>query len=550
MKVGSSAIKNDRVTTEQTRAWVLFNNQNPHAVMLQDTSLSLGESCIELDKGSTLIVGKTCISIANSQGDAISFVSTQSSVIIERLASGQYTVKTLAGQAIIGPKPILSDTSSSYLSQYPRINTNIGVDTTGYTYAYPTSGGLIVGSVSSFVPLIQKRQSSILYSYTSAGTNLDGYWGAGTELGYRWFSPANKSTTSVYVGYSGFDSPSCFSNFVNLGGQWERARWRLGATAGLKTGGCDAGFDFGALNISVPIAKLGFRSAYLNVTPYVLWGDNVISPFNYSDAVSSVAPGARLSLSIPVSERISIDAYGGVDTVFGAMVGGRVSIRFPFGKGIVSDPNITSKDGGRTASMPQPEAGPNGSYTVIDESYKGTFTDRGALEGSVTKIPSQEMVGLIKDYLDGIEPLPESNRIAKVAASNNALTTAVAGILGVYYLEAASRPVSRTAQQPFDVSTVFPTAPYACTATGEAKDYAEQRLRADGKSDAANRVAAADVIYLGRGDKISDGWPVTTSPSRAFRMANGATCGTINSFINNDSSYEGPRNPLSTQFIK
>lgn len=551
LRVGASAAKNDTVATESTKAWVLFNEQNPHAIMLPDTALSLGESCVELDRGRTLIVGKTCISIADSQGDAVSFVNTQSSVIIEKLANGDYTVKTLAGRAIVGPRPIPVDLSSGPINQYPTINTSLGFDTSGYAYAYPASGGLIVGSLSSFVPLAQQRQKSILYSYTAAGTNLDGYWGASTEIGYRWFSPSNQSTSSLYVGYSGFDSPSCFSNLVNLGGQWERARWRLGASAGLNAGGCQAGFSYGSINLSMPIAKLGnSRSAYFSLTPYVLWGDSVVSPFNYSDGGSSVSPGGRISINVPVSERLSFDAYSGIDSVYGVMVGGRVSYRFPFGKGVVNDPNIRGKDGKPTGPAAEPQVAQAGSFVVVDESYKASFSSTGSLVSPVTKIPAQEMVALIKEYMEGVEPLPESNRIAKVAASNNALTTSIAGILGLYYLESASLPVSRTAEQPFDVNTVFPTAAYACTATGEAKDYAEFRLRQDGKSAAADRVAAADIIYLGKGDKVSDGWPVTTSASRAFRMANGATCGTINSYINNSSSYEGPRDPLSTQVLK
>jgi hypothetical protein len=553
LEVGASASKSDTVATESTRALVIFNDQNPHAIMLEDTALSLGESCIELDRGRTLIVGKTCISIADRQGDASSFVSTQSSVIIEKLPNGEYTIKTLAGRAVVGPKPIPVEINPALINQYPKVNTSLGIDLSGYGYAYPSSGGLIIGSLSNFVPLAQKRQKSILYSFTSAGTNLDGYWGASTEVGYRWFSPSNKSTSAVYLGYSGFESPSCFSNSVNLGGQWERARWRIGATTGLNAGGCKAGFSFGSLNVSAPVAKISnSRSAYLSLTPYVLWGDNTISPFNYNDSGSSVSPGARLSLSVPVSERLSFDTYSGIDTVYGVMVGGRFNYRFPFGKGVVTDPNIQGNKDKEPASgsHSQPQLTQHDPYIVVDESYKATFTRTGSLVGPVTKIPSQEMAASIKEYMEGIEPLPESNRIASVAASNNALTTSVAGILGVYYLESASLPASRTAQQPFDVNTVFPTAAYGCVATGEAKTYAEQRLRQDGKDAAADRVAAANIVYLGKGDKVSNGWNVTTSPSRAFRMANGATCSTINSNINNNSNYDGPRNPLSTQVIK
>jgi len=551
LAVGSSASRSDTIATELTRAWVVFNGQNPHAVMLQDTALTLGESCIELDRGRALIVGKTCISIADKQSDAVSFVSTQSSVVIERLASGQYTVKTLAGQALIGPKVNLQGSPSRDLNQYPSVSSHLGLATNGYTYLYPSAGGLITGSLSGYVPLAQRRQKSIAYSYSVAGTNFDGFWGASTEIGYRWFSPVNQSTSSVYVAYSGFDSPTCYSNFVNLGGQWERARWRLGVTSGLNTGGCDAAFSFGALNLSVPIAKLaGTRSAYFNVTPYLLFGDNLFSPFNYNGGGSSISPGARLSLTIPVTDRVGIDAYGGVDGVYGAMIGGRLSMRFPSGGAIVKDTNIPRKVSQQPSTVPAAQAGPASLYVVVDEGYKATFANQGSLQGAVTKMSPKEIAALIKQYMEGIEPLPESNRIANVAAANRALTTSVAGILGVSFLESASLPVSQTAQQPFDVTTVFPTASFACASSGEAKDYAELRLRQDSKDATADLVAAADVIYLGKGENAGDAWPVTTSKSRAYRMANGSVCNTINSFINNSSDYQGPVNPLSTIELK
>lgn len=551
LPVGSSASRSDLVATELTRAWVVFNGQNPHAVMQQDTALRLGESCIELDRGRALIVGKTCISIADRQSDAVSFVSTQSSVVIERLASGGYAVKTLAGQALIGPRPNLQGVPGKELNRYPSISSNLGLNSSGYTYLYPSAGGLITGSLSGYVPLMQRRQKAIAYSYTVAGTNFDGYWGASTEIGYRWFAPSNQSTSSVYVAYSGFDSPACYSNFVNLGGQWERARWRLGITSGLNTGGCDAAFSFGALNLSVPFAKLaGSRSAYLNVTPYLLFGENLISPFNYNGAGSTASPGARLSLTIPVTERFSIDAYGGVDGVYGAMIGGRLSMRFPSGGAIVRDTNIPRKPSQQANKVAAAQAELVGPYLVVNEGFKATFANRGSLQGAITKMSPKEVAGLIKEYLKGIEPLPESNRIAMVAAANGALTTSVAGILGMSFLESASLPVSQTAQQPFDVNTAFPTAPYACSSSADAKVYAEQRLRQDSKDATADRVAEADIVYLGRGENATDAWPVTTSPARAYRMANGSVCNTINSVITNSSGYEGPVNPLSTTVLK
>jgi hypothetical protein len=59
-------------------------------------------------------------------------------------------------------------------------------------------------------------------------------------------------------------------------------------------------------------------------------------------------------------------------------------------------------------------------------------------------------------------------------------------------------------------------------------------------------VAAANDVYLGRGDKVSDGWPITTSKNSAYRIANGSVCGELNSFISGANDYSGPQNPLQT----
>jgi hypothetical protein len=548
MSVGATALKSDTVTTEATKAWVLFNKRNPYAVMMPETSLTLGTNCVELDKGRTLIVGKTCIAIVDSTADALSFISTFSSVIIERDQPDQYIVKTLAGQALVDKQPLPLEGEFGLLNQYPRVETTFGVGVNGLGSAYPAGAGMAVGSVSTFVPLAQSRQRSILYSYTAAGSNFDGYWGASTELGYRWFTPSNQLTSSLFVGYSGFDSPGCFSNYVNLGGQLERSRWRLGATAGINPGGCEAGFNYGSLNLAIPIAKIGPRqSALLNLTPYVLWGNNIITPFDFTEGASSdqvaFSPGARVSLSFPFSESIRLEAYGGIDSVYGAIVGGRLNLRLSPGGSIVKDPNLPDRSPESPNGSPDQPPKALGTGTFVNESYKATFNSKGELIGSVEKMSAKEMASVITEYLRGIEPLPENNRIADVAARNGALQTSVAGILGIDFLEASSVPISQSAQQPFDV-TLFPTAGHACASSGEAKDYAEQQLRDDGNTELADQVAAADVIYLGQGDKVSQGWPITTSKANAYRLANSSTCDQINSVIRSYNSYGGPSNPL------
>jgi hypothetical protein len=538
---GANALPGETVKTINTRAEVFFPNTT-QGVMMPETVLLLGKRCIQLVKSSAkerprvMLVGKSSVCLGNQN-----LAKGKSTMIVEQDEAGIFTVAVLAGQAEIGESDALVDSDYDILKQFPSITPSVGVGLSGYTNAYPASGGLILGSLNGFIPLSQERSRSILYSYTTTGSNFDGYWGATTELGYRWFSPSNRSTSSVYVGYSGFDSLGCFSNLINVGAGWEKGRWRFGASTGFNTGGCDSAFSFGAINISAPIAKIDqFRSAYLSLTPYILWGDTIPSPSNYYDNSGvGYSPGGRLTLSVPVTETVSISAFGAADVVNGASVGGTIKVRFPTGGEVIRDPNLLTPSG--TAISPEVATGD----IIINESYKANFTADGQQIGEVKKISPDEMISFISDYLVGIAPLAESNRVARVAAKNNALTTKVAGILGSQFLEAASIPASETAQQPFDIS-FFPAAPYACLASDAGKAYAVDRLIRDGKYEAAARVEAADKVYLGPGEKISNGWPVTTSASQAYRFGNGGTCSKINSIINDSESYDGPSNPVQT----
>jgi hypothetical protein len=145
--------------------------------------------------------------------------------------------------------------------------------------------------------------------------------------------------------------------------------------------------------------------------------------------------------------------------------------------------------------------------------------------------------------LKGRPILPESRRLAKVASRNGVLTTQLAQVTGLYFLESAGLPVSETVDTPFGTNR-FPTAAYSCAATEEGKRYAEEKLREDGKNDAADLVRNTGEAYLGKGDKVADGWPVTAFASNAYVFGNGATCQEINSIIRGSSDYDGPPNPL------
>jgi hypothetical protein len=119
----------------------------------------------------------------------------------------------------------------------------------------------------------------------------------------------------------------------------------------------------------------------------------------------------------------------------------------------------------------------------------------------------------------------------------------LAQVTGLYFLQSAGLPVSETVDTPFGTDR-FPTAAYSCAATEEAKRYAEDKLREDGNNDAADQIRNTGEAFLGKGDKITNGWPATAFASNAYVFGNGATCEEINSIINGSSDYDGPPNPL------
>ena len=548
-KEAPTAKRGETVATIRSRAQ-FYSPNRIQGVMHQNTEIELGKTSIKLKgklgnqgKAGILINGKGTVCWGTVERCAS---SKSTFFVIEQSNNDLFTVATLAGDVSLY-EPTLVDPNYSILNRYPLLSPSVGLTGSGFANAFPKSGGLLLGGVNAFVPLSQNRAASILYSYSTLGSNANGYSALSTEIGYRWLTPANQSTTSVYVGYGGYDNPSCFSNLVNLGAGWERYRWRVGASTGLKVGGCSAGFNFASLNLSAPLLTINHsRSAHLSFTPYLLWGENILFPSNLYTSSTSASPGARLSLAAPVSENLSLNAFASVDTVYGVTIGGAVKLRFAFDSAIVKDPNLTTPLSTQPPSAtPATLATANGTDAIVPETYKATFNAKGERIGGLEQISPSEYTRYIVDYLEGIPPLAESNRVAKVAARIGALTNKVSGILGTDYLEIASIPVSETVQQPFD-TTHFPTATYSCQVSEAGKLYAVERLLKENKIDAANQVAAASTVYYGPGDKVSNGWPVTSSASKAYRFANGSACREANAIIERDANYNGPPNPVQT----
>jgi hypothetical protein len=110
------------------------------------------------------------------------------------------------------------------------------------------------------------------------------------------------------------------------------------------------------------------RSLYLSLSPYVIWGSNIISPgsiYQSSDA-SSISPGGKVSLNVPLSESFTIKAYSAVDTVYGVSIGSSVVYRIPTRRSFIDDPNtgkISVSSSPLPSSSPKPEMPGLGGFT-------------------------------------------------------------------------------------------------------------------------------------------------------------------------------------------
>jgi len=591
---------NSVIRTRKSTADVKFEERTI-GYMDKETPILIGATCLDLRPGGKIFLsGDKCVFIGNNKKKN---TKPSSSYELMRDVDGIYTLSVGAGQVVIEEYSQSSlagstndETVDSNLTpySYPKVNASIGTGISGDTFVFPSTDGLILGQVNAFVPLSQSEASKILYSYTSASSNFDGYLGISTEVGYRWFTSSNQSATGFYLGISGFDTPSCFNTLVNVGVGYDVSRWRFGASTGLKVAGCDAGFSYAGLNISLPIAKLGEqRSLYLSLSPYAIWGPNIISPGSiYQSGISStLSPGGKVTLNAPLSESLTLKAYSAVDTVYGVSIGSSLVYRIPTGRGFIDDPNtghsptssaplssgipkheisgysnnklslngltdigaqssnhlnqdsftlLASNDGlkGLTTQLSLP-----GSPIVIKEGQQAKFTADGELIGNIVNMKPIEINQMMLRSLMGRPLLPESRRLAKAAARFGALTTQLAQVTGLYFMEASGLPVSETVDTPFGTSR-FPTAAYSCASSEEGLRYAEAKLREEGNVDAANQVRDTGEAYLGKGDKVANGWTVTAFASNAYVSGNGALCEEINSIIRDDSDYYGPPNPL------
>ena len=571
-RVNQIAGEGSLLSTRRSRAELLFNTR-AIGLLGRTSAIRIGARCFRLDSGVVVINGtqRACI------GSRILGVRG-TTYVLARESDDTYTLSVLAGESMVAPDLPEAGDDIQILSAYPRVNPSLNVQAGGFGSAYPSGGGNFIGGASYFTPISQSSARQIVYSSTSVGSTFDDLWGVSTEIGYRRLAASNQSISSVYLGYGGYGSPGCFTNQITAGAQWEKSRWRIGASGGVKVNDCPSGLSFGALNLSIPIGSIHARPLYLSISPYLLNG-NVVTADLLTDSSSTTFPGIRTSLEVPINQSLSARAFAGADSVFGVTVGGFIRYRFPTRRDLVADPNTPSTlvagvPTGADPTAPQaaldralqreladatPEpqrltpprssrelallamAGQASTLSdlqpslgiappwqaqavssgVVREGQRGRFSADGELL-SVEPISDADFLQLLTTQLKGQNPLPESRRIAQQAKARRLLNTDLAGFLGLDFLANAGLAVSETLDTPFSPTTLMPVGRYVCAATERARQEGALQARS-GQFNYSGQAA-----YFGRGSQTSQGYPATDNKSQAYIFSDPGVCTELN----------------------
>jgi len=557
-QVNQTASSGSLVSTKKSRAELLFDRR-AIGLLGRESVIRIGARCFTLDAGVIVINGtqRACL------GSKVLGIEG-TTYVLAKANDDTYTLSVLAGESVVADELPADDPMYNILSRYPKTGPWLGVQSGGFGSVYPSGGGNFTGGITYYAPLAQNASRSLLYSSTSFGSSFQSLWGVGTELGYRWFSASNESTSGLYVGYAGYGAPGCYSNLVNAGAQWERRRWRLGASGGIKVNSCFAGFSYGALNLSIPVATAKEEPLYFSFSPYVLSG-NVVGTGLLSATSSSYFPGVRLSIEVPIGQSFAVRGYAGADTVFGVNSGAFLTYRIPTANGFSQDPNTpkgpivkgtptanlndfnkpltVDTSAYQIASLP-PSAKPDQatdalpglqapaslqaqglSKTTIPAGQRGIFSASGEMI-RIEPIPNKDFLELILGNMKGQNPLPESRRIAKEARSRGLFSAQLAGIFGTDFALNASYPVSATVDTPFSPTTQIPAARYVCAATSQARALGAEQAK-PGQFD-----YSGGAVYFGKGSQTSQGYPATYNKSDAYVFSDPGVCKELNRVAN------------------
>jgi hypothetical protein len=333
-KVNQEAKDGQQISTGSSRAELLFDKRALGFIGKQSL-ITLGRECFRLQQGTVLVNGtqKGCL------GSKILGVRG-TTYVLSTTENGNFELSVLHGDVSVdeaGSVPADAEKDVDILSLYPTLSPWIGFGPSAWGsntggLKLGEAAGLILGDLDFFLPIAQNNAKSLLYSYTTASTNFDGAWGASTEIGYTWFDPNNQSSTTLFLGYDGWNSlsvgPSCFNNQLALGGQWQRDRWQFGLNGNIPIASCPNSLSLASARIGVPIVDLGDQSITLSFSPYVVNG------------AGSTFGGGQIGLDIPIGDHLQASAYAQYDDLLDTVVGGRITYRFATSGKFVRDPNI------------------------------------------------------------------------------------------------------------------------------------------------------------------------------------------------------------------
>lgn len=577
---GSLLREGQILRTGASRAEILFNRR-AIGLVGPNTELSINDNCFTLHSGTILVNGPQSPCMGSRR-----LAVAGTTYVVSKQADQTYSVTVLSGKVgVVEASAQPSTEEIDILDTYPKVTPSVGTKGSGFGDAFPGGASSATFGLTYFTPLTQSKSTSILYSYTTAGYSTNDIFGIGTEIGYRKFHPSSRSISSAYLGYSGFNGQGCYGSFANAGAQWERSRWRLGATGGLKANDCPTAFSFAALNLSAPIASYRNQPVYLSFSPYILFGnvtDPVATIASGGDSNSTSFAGGRLSIEFPINQALSLRALGSVDTVFGVQVGATITYRIPTSGSFISDRYVTVRsapnrslqavptgsdlpgptsldirrllpsedDSAASRSMIAMQAlslpagvvplGTVSQLQAISDSAVGQEGERLVIssDGAVVStgaISNREYADILTSNLKGQNPIPESHRLAVIAQSRNVLSTQLAGILGLDMLRASSLAVSDTLDTPFSPTTIMPMGRYICVATEQAKIAGENEAK-KGQFDFGDLQGD---VFLGRGQGTAQGYPATYAKSDAYVFASPDACNRINQYVN--ASSDGVR---------
>mgnify|MGYP001178812973 FL=1 len=442
--IGDSASLGSSLRTGEARAQLLFS---PTAIglMNRNTRILLGDQCFRGEQGSVLVNGRLIACLGSASGRTRLAGSRGTTFVLAKGDDGSTTISVLAGEIVIADSLDALDLDPDAFdieSMYPRVNSSLGLSADVFSFEDPRTSPDGFGSLNVYVPLNQSESQSLVYSYGSVGSDFDQYFNGGVEIGTRWFTPSNQSSTGIFAGYNNYQSSECSNSFLTTGFQWERSRIRLGAAGGFKIDACDLGFSYSQLNLSMPVASLTSRQfVRLNLSPYLLWGNDLVTlnnPRGDNDLGDStdLAPGGRIGIDLQASDALEIGAYSSYDELYGFVVGGQLRYRLPIGGDFVMDPNKPSDSTLEQISNPD--------VLVLKAGDKAVFADNGELSAPVSRLASNDIQSLLLEHLKGQDRLPESLLLADLAEQEGVLSTELSGILGIDYDRANSQPLSRT----------------------------------------------------------------------------------------------------------